>query len=452
MKKIYIFILVLFLILVTAGFWSIVSGGYDRQNQTILFLKKFIPSSVARKVRDIFFVIPSLKTENKILLTQVKKYEQGYDGSLFYERNITSKTNNYDFNLKKFFLPFKRLDLKMGWQAETNYKRAHYLEIVEDKIIAISGEGKTLYFDRQNINKEKLNQTEISNNIDIILKKNKAELFAIRDLHYEENYIYISVVEKRIEGFTINIYRAKKNIDNLNFELFFEPLVFFPDYTLQSGGRIEKFKDNKILFSIGFFAKYKAAQDINSLAGKIIAIEKNKKSYEIISIGHRNPQGLFYSKSKNLVINTEHGPVGGDEVNFNFIDENKIKNFGWPISSYGKPYPPSQKMFEENNWAKKSHKENNFSESIKFFSPAIGISELIYIDGVNNLPNKIFVSSLRAGSIYVLEVDKDMKKILNTSRISFDSSRIRDLKYDKKNKAFLIIFENTPAIGILKYN
>ena len=93
-------------------------------------------------------------------------------------------------------------------------------------------------------------------------------MFAIRDLYYENNFIYISVVEKTSEGFTINIYRAGKNFDNLNFNLFFESLVYFPEYSLQSGGRIEKFKDNKILFSVGFFAKYNSVQDMNSLAGK----------------------------------------------------------------------------------------------------------------------------------------------------------------------------------------
>ena len=42
------------------GLWNVVSGGYDKQNKTILFLKKFIPSKVSRKVRDTIFIIPNL--------------------------------------------------------------------------------------------------------------------------------------------------------------------------------------------------------------------------------------------------------------------------------------------------------------------------------------------------------------------------------------------------------
>ena len=45
-----------------------------------------------------------------------------------------------------------------------------------------------------------------------------------------------------------------------------------------------------------------------------------------------------------------------------------------------------------------------------------------------------------------------MEKVLKTDRISFGDNRIRDLKYDADNEVFLIVFENTPAIGTLKSN
>ena len=56
---------------------------------------------------------------------------------------------------------------------------------------------------------------------------------------------------------------------------------------------------------------------------------KNKK---IFSYGHRAPQGLF--TEGNLILSTEHGPKGGDEINK--IEFNK--NYGWPIASYGDYY------------------------------------------------------------------------------------------------------------------
>ena len=53
----------------------------------------------------------------------------------------------------------------------------------------------------------------------------------------------------------------------------------------------------------------------------------------VILKNYRNITGLVPQKIKdNLILSTEHGPQGGDEIN-------KIirgKNYGWPIASYGK--------------------------------------------------------------------------------------------------------------------
>ena len=70
-----------------------VSEGYDKQDKTILLLKKIIPSSISRKVRDTIFIIPNLKERNKFLSNQVQKFEQGLNGELFNEEIILSKKN-----------------------------------------------------------------------------------------------------------------------------------------------------------------------------------------------------------------------------------------------------------------------------------------------------------------------------------------------------------------------
>ena len=103
---------------------------------------------------------------------------------------------------------------------------------------------------------------------------------------------------------------------------------YWKKYNVFSGGRIETYKNNKILFSIGFSSDKPAAQNKKSLLGKIISIDKNTSEYKLISIGHRNPQGLFYEKNSDIIINTEHGPKGGDEVNINFQNSKKMANFG----------------------------------------------------------------------------------------------------------------------------
>ena len=35
----------------------------------------------------------------------------------------------------------------------------------------------------------------------------------------------------------------------------------------------------------------------------------------MFTLGHRNPQGLFYDKKNKIILEVEHGPQGGDEIN-----------------------------------------------------------------------------------------------------------------------------------------
>ena len=449
MKKILIYIFLIIFIISAFSFWSIVSKGYDRQNKVILILKKIISPHFARKIKNTIFYIPNLKEKNRSLNLQVKKYEQGLEGQLFKEsESLSQKERKY--NVKEFFLPFPRLDTRVGWAAKKNSKRAHYLEIVKDKVLVISGLGQTIYFDKENITLKKLNQKEIKNNIKELLKEKNYELFGIRDLFFEDDYIYISMLHKdKKKGITINLYRAEFNFNKLNFETYFETNEYWPIHNVFTGGRIETFKDGKILFSIGFSKKYEASQDKNSLLGKIIAIDKKTKNFELISFGHRNPQGLFFSNKNNLIINTEHGPYGGDEINFNFLENNSIeKNFGWPISSTGKPYPGEEFLFEKNNWLTKSHKENGFISPIKSYSPAIGISEIVFLE--ERKKKILYVSSLRAGSIYIINLDQKLNKILDEDRLFFNEQRIRDFEFDSETNSFFVLFEYTPSIAIIK--
>ena len=55
---------------------------------------------------------------------------------------------------------------------------------------------------------------------------------------------------------------------------------------------------------------------------------------EIFTMGHRNQLGLAFNQTTGALWASEHGPMGGDEVNL-------IKpglNYGWPTVSYGREY------------------------------------------------------------------------------------------------------------------
>ena len=451
-KKKIIFLIILFLLSLGGYATSIVSEivrhGYDKQNKTILFIKSLISPHYVKKIKDNLFIIPKLKSKNEFLELQVKKYEQGNKGEIFDSKIV--QLNNDEYKVNFFFLPFKRLDTNLGWNAEENSLRAHYSEIYDGKLFSISGEGKTVYFDKKNLLKDKLEFKNLPNNINEILEENNFQLFGIRDLYFYKNQVFISMVIKNENGVTINLYKANFNYDKINFKPFFETKEYWKEYNVFTGGRLEKFTKDKILFSTGFSKIYEAPQNKNSLLGKIISIDLNSKDYELMSYGHRNPQGLYYHSDKNIIMNTEHGPKGGDEINFNFLSTKDDKNFGWPKASYGKAYPGEEKLFGPDTF-KKSHKKLGFIEPHKYYDPSIGISELIFMKKNSFCENNcLWTSSLRANSLYILNIDEEFKELTSNGRIFLEGNRIRDIDYDKDLEMIILLSENTPAIITIK--
>src|SRR3989344_1292020 len=69
--------------------------------------------------------------------------------------------------------------------------------------------------------------------------------------------------------------------------------------------------------------------------GKILAFNPSSYSYTVYSMGHRNAQGLFWDNEKWQLLESEHGPNGGDELNVIV----QGGDYGWPAVMLGKPYP-----------------------------------------------------------------------------------------------------------------
>ena len=444
MKKfLYIF---LSLIVIFSVFFSytIISDKYDKQNLFILKIKEIVPLKLKNKLKNIIYESRAILNEREIQRLQTRKIEQGFSGELIESKEIKTKSNSVKYNFKEFFLPFKRLDLTYGWKAIENSKRAHYLETRDDKTIVVSGEGDFIYFDTKNFNSNKLIQKKLPSNLYEFLEKENFSLIGLRDLLIDNDKLYISaILRDKDQKYTICILSSKFNYKKLKFDFLFNPNMGMEKYSIGTGGRIVEFNENKLLFTIGHFSVPEQVQNKGDLIGKIISIDKNDKSYEMISLGHRNQQGLFYykdDKGNQFIINSEHGPKGGDEINVNYLENNKLPNFGWPVASYGINY-------DGTNPFKSSHEDFGFVEPLKYFTPSIGISE-ISVKSESDY-NIIYTSSLRAKSIYMIKTNKNFTKIVNEDRLILDY-RIRDIKYVDNLDGYIVILENTPSIGFVK--
>ena len=482
---------IIFLIISLFFLYISVSKLIVNTDHNILFkIKSYIPSSAKHYLKNTIFIIPTLKktinglkkenenlkitvSDNKIIMKDIKdRYFLGtYPFISFYikEKNKIIKSKHSEYKFTKFQTNF--LDNGKAIPA----KASAYLEEFEDKILLVNADGIFSYFYKENLDRDKFDSIVISTNIKEIIKYKefyeKSEN-GIKDILIDKNKLFVSFTNKLPNDcFNTSILVANVNFEYLEFKKFFTPEQCIKEDNEYGwinhhivGGRMINFKNNKILFSTGAMQSFKHPQDKKSPLGKILSIDKDNANWEIISMGHRNVQGLKYDRKKDIIFSTEHGPTGGDEFNINFIpNSNNIKNFGWPIASYGEhgaysavKDPVELKKRYDKAPLYKSHKKYGFIEPFKYYTPSIGITEIekMPIEFNNDFTNDFFIASMgnttEEGdlSIHHLKLDKEFKKILKED-IIFIGERIRDFKYIKSLNKMILFIENSPGIGVL---
>ena len=397
------------------------------------------------------------------------------DQLIYINKNNASHEINIKKKIKKLEFPkYKSLEInlynnkkKLNFYKSNNqlvrginnfFPGSGYLDLYENKLFLISATGLIGY--SNNLYEDSIIFNQINNNINDFLSLdeiNKGNWFSVKDLLVVNNNIYVSFTnEQKNNCWNTSVIVAKLNFEYLKFSNFFEPKYcvksknnYDKEFNAhQSGGKLFKYDDDNIILTMGDYRLRKLAQDINSTFGKILKLNSKSKKYEILSLGHRNPQGLYYNLDKDYIISTEHGPHGGDEINLN-LNTKIVKNFGWAISSYGEHYGGKESHENKNKYKKyplhKSHKDYNFIEPIKYFVPSIGISQLVQIK-----QNKFLLSSLKDESIYTFALN-EKNELTEFKRIEI-GERIRDMVYDSEKKEVVLFLENTASIGILKTN
>ena len=113
------------------------------------------------------------------------------------------------------------------------------------------------------------------------------------------------------------------------------------------GARIAFQSDGTLLMPIGdAFHFREEAQTLDNHFGKIVRlnddgsvpadnpfVDEPDALPEIWSYGHRNPQGILVTPD-GRVLENEHGPAGGDEIN----EITRGANYGWPTVTYALDY------------------------------------------------------------------------------------------------------------------
>lgn len=100
---------------------------------------------------------------------------------------------------------------------------------------------------------------------------------------------------------------------------------------IHDGGRIHFGPDRRLYVSTGDASQTELSQRRGSPNGKFLSLGPRQYrggggSPEVVSLGHRNPQGFDWHPQSGRLYATEHGPDGFDEVNL--IEPGS--NYGWP--------------------------------------------------------------------------------------------------------------------------
>ena len=415
-----------------------------------LILLIFIMIINFNKIRG--YVRSNMPHDYKVFIKEIffgKEYleEISFYRKLGYNKFQIPKTQFVDLEFKKISLKGLK-SFKSHYNMAFNKKgktKKFFLEDLGNGILIASASGEFKFSTDYSLSKFEDINTNLS----------ELDVFQVVDITKLENDIFISFVIKseNDECVFFGIANANLNKKKLLFNLFYKENQCTKE-TNGLGGRIYPYifqgKKGFLLTTAATDKMKNKSQDLESFFGKIWFFELATKNKILFSVGHRNPQGL--TVSDNIIISTEHGPYGGDEIN----NIKFGKNYGYPISSYGELYKfkkDKEKFKAPKYQLSKSHLENNFEEPIFSFVPSIGISEIEKIpnDFSEYWIDNFLITSLNGRTIFRVKFDDKFEKVIYMEPM-YLGERIRDIKYIKNEKIIILALEETGSIGVLSVN
>lgn len=193
------------------------------------------------------------------------------------------------------------------------------------------------------------------------------------------------------------------------------------DTIVLGGGLAQLLINNDNLYLSNGFLFDEAEKKFNALDkktgyGKVFEINLENNSTSLFTRGHRNISD-FFLYNDNDIIATEHGPQGGDEINFIC----KGKNYGWPIKTYGTRYGKYDQNYTENP----DSLLQDLREPIYSFVPSVGLSTLIQLNNFHpEWDGDILAGSLKGQNIYRIRLKNQKVEFCEPIWLGH---RIRDL-------------------------
>jgi cytochrome c2 len=190
----------------------------------------------------------------------------------------------------------------------------------------------------------------------------------------------------------------------------------------ETGGKLAWAPDGQLLFTLGDLGfagtngEPPVSQRSDSDYGKILKLDPATGAHSVVSIGHRNPQGLVVAHD-GRIWEVEHGPQGGDEINL--IEQGA--NYGWPYATYGTDY--GSKTWPLNP---DGRDHGAYHEPAVAFVPSVALSPIIELTG-SEFPHwrgDLIAGSLRTEALFRVRTRGD--RVIYVESFSV-GHRVRDL-------------------------
>jgi len=232
-----------------------------------------------------------------------------------------------------------------------------------------------------------------------------------------------------------------------------EPL-FSAESGSTSGSRLAFAADGSVFMTTG--APFgDQAQQLDSVYGKVLhlnadgSVPKDNPFVgradarpEVYSYGHRDQLGLTVQPGTGAVLNAEHGPNGGDEVNLILPGH----NYGWPKISFGRSY--------EGPRISQLPVAEGIDQPMIVWLPSIAPSGLTFYTGERfpNWKGNLFVGSSRRGEVprtgglERVVVNDKLEELRRETLLSELHQRIRDVRQGPDGLLYAITDEDDGAL------
>ena len=206
------------------------------------------------------------------------------------------------------------------------------------------------------------------------------------------------------------------------------------------GGRMIIDTAGFLFFSVGDRDSIEHAQDLTRPNGKIHriytdgSIPTSNPFYgqegiiaSIYSYGNRNAQGLAFHPETDELWSTEHGPMGGDELNVIELGA----NYGWPVISHGINY--NGELITE-----LTHLDG-MMQPICYWKPSIATCGLDFYHGdlFPKWENRLLVGSLKQEELQLLHIEKH--RVIYNETILKNAGRIREVKTGPDGAIYVLL-------------